>query len=77
MSHLILGRDELRELTGGLTQPAAQLRDLHRQGFYRARRSHVTGQVVLERGHYDSVIASRAANEPAQPRLRQPKLRAA
>lgn len=74
---LTLSREELREVTGGLTQPAAQLRDLHRQGFYRARRSHVTGQVVLERGHYDAVIAGRAANEPPQPRLRPPKLRAA
>lgn len=74
---LTLSRAELIELTDGLTQPAAQLRELRRQGFFRARLGKVTGQVVLERGHYDAVVAGRAANEPPGPKLRQPRLRAA
>lgn len=36
---LILTADEIQALTGGYVAPAAQLRELHRQGFFRARRS--------------------------------------
>lgn len=74
---LTLSPDELRELTGGLSQPAAQLRELRAQGYFRARRSKVTGQVVLERAHVEAVNAGRATIEPPAPKLRQPTLRRA
>lgn len=72
---LILTPDEIRELTG-YAQPAKQLAELHRQGFYRARRN-VLGAVVLERGHYDVVVAGRDAAPTTQPKLRPPRLSAA
>ena len=56
---LTLTDDQLHELTG-YRQPAAQLRELHRQGFHRARRNPA-GHVVLERAHYDAVCAGREA----------------
>ncbi len=61
---LTLTRDELVELTGGLRQPAAQLRELHRQGFFRARRSSVTGHVVVELAHIEAVRAGASAERP-------------
>jgi len=54
---LLLSASEIEALTGGLVQPAAQLRELHRQGFYRARRSRITGEIILERVNYDAVSA--------------------
>jgi hypothetical protein len=67
---LTFSPDELVEITGGLRQPAAQLRELHRQGFHRARRGSV-GQVILERAHYEAVCSGRlAANDPGRPRPR-------
>jgi hypothetical protein len=76
MLPLTLTPDELQALTG-YRQPVRQLAELHRQGFYRARRS-VLGGVVLERAHYDAVSAGREAQAPAnQPQLRPPRLRAA
>ncbi len=48
--------DELVEITG-CVQAAAQLRELHRQGFWRARRLAMSGKVVLERAHYEAVCA--------------------
>lgn len=74
---LTLSDAELVEITGGLVQPAAQLRELQRQGYFRARRSRITGKVVLERGHYEAVLAGNAAPEPPTPKLRPPRLRAA
>lgn len=72
---LVLSEQEIIALCEGLTQPAAQLRELHRQGFYRARRGRVTGRIVLERAHYDAVATSRPqpANEPKvhAPRVRR------
>lgn len=47
---LLLSRAELVALTG-YRQPAAQLAELHRQGFHRARRASVDGAVILERAH--------------------------
>ncbi len=74
---LILSTDELYQLTQ-YRQPACQLRELHRQGFHRARRG-VDGAVILERAHYEAVCAGRdapAANDA--PLLRsQRKARAA
>lgn len=73
---LTLTADEIHELTG-YRQPAAQLAELHRQGFYRARRN-VLGAVVLERAHYDAVAAGRqpdAAPEEPPMQLCPPRLR--
>lgn len=65
---------ELVEITG-YTQPAKQLAELQRQGFWRARRNAV-GTVVLERSHYEAVCRGEQL-QPSQdgPRLRPPKLR--
>lgn len=49
-----LSDSELMAITG-YQRPACQLRELHRQGFWRARRSKLTGKVILERTHYDAV----------------------
>lgn len=50
---LLLTPDELASLTG-YRQPARQLAELHRLGFWRARRGRL-GAVILERAHYDAV----------------------
>lgn len=71
MLPLLLTDDELRTLTG-YAQPACQLRELHRQGFSRARRDRL-GRIVVERAHYDAVAAGRMA-DPETPRLRIPSL---
>lgn len=70
---IILTSEELADVTGYRT-PKRQLEDLHRQGFYRARIA-VTGNVILERAHYDAVCAG---NKPAkEPTVRNPFLRLA
>lgn len=76
MSELTLSRVELHRITG-YRQQAKQLAELHRQGFYRARRSRTSGAVILERGHYDAIIAARSSPAPPEetPQLR-PRLRA-
>jgi hypothetical protein len=63
---------EIQSVTG-YKRPIDQLRELHRQGFYRARISKVTGRVILERPHYDAVSAGggQATNES----FRRPALR--
>ena len=65
---------EVTQITG-YKRPADQLDELHRQGFYRARRSPTTGNIILEREHYIAVCAgSRPTNAP---RVRVPQLRMA
>jgi len=61
---------------GGYKRPADQLRELHRRGFFRAYRSRVTGEVVLERPHYDAVAAGlQPGTQPAnRPKVRTPAL---
>lgn len=69
---LLLSEAEIRKVCGGYVQPAKQLAELQRQGFYRARRAR-TGEVILERAHYDAICAGgrQPANEPrARPRVR-------
>lgn len=65
--------EELQEITG-YRQPAAQLRDLIAQGFWRARRSETTGAVILERAHYVAVCQGElppgAMREGREPLLR-------
>lgn len=57
MIDLTLSPAELQQVTGGYKRAGDQLRELHRQGFHRARLGRVTGQVILERAHYDAVCA--------------------
>ena len=66
-----LSADEIISLTGGYKLPSKQLAELHRQGFHRARRSMLTGEVILERPHYEAVCRGSDAQSTAwQPRLR-------
>jgi hypothetical protein len=55
---------EVERLTG-YRRPGDQLAELQRRGFFRARRSRCTGDVILERAHYDAVCSAgiRAAQE--------------
>lgn len=67
---LILTADELLALTG-YSQSHKQLEELRRQGYHRARRSPVTGRVILERAHYEAVAAG-AAGDQQRPRVKMP-----
>lgn len=74
---IILTADELADVTGYRT-PKRQLAEMHRQGFYRARISATTGNVILERAHYDAVCAgAKPAKEPIVRNPFTPKLRLA
>lgn len=68
---VILSEEDIIQLTGR-KQAAAQLRELHQLGFWRARRAPVTGRVILERPHFEAV--SRGSTEALPVRTR-PKLR--
>ena len=73
MHELTLTPEQILEITGYQRQ-ADQLNELHRQGFWRARRQPVSGDVLLERAHYDAVCAGQTApgkrrGEP-EPQLR-------
>jgi hypothetical protein len=69
---MLLTNDELQQLTG-YKRPADRVKELHRQGFYRARISPGTGEVILERAHYDAICAG--ARAPNEPKVRAPVLR--
>lgn len=69
---ITLSEQELREITG-YKRAADQLPALHRQGFFRARRSTTTGDVILERAHYDAVCAGQVAKK--EPVVREPSVR--
>lgn len=56
---IALSDEQVARITG-YRQPAAQLRELLRQGFHRARRNPA-GRVILERPHYEAVCAGREA----------------
>lgn len=60
----LISPEVIQRITG-YKRPADQLRELHKQGFYRARIAKVTHEVVLERPHYDAVSAGQgsASNE--------------
>lgn len=75
MPDLLLTADELAALTG-YRQPAAQVAELHRQGFWRARRLPTTGAVVVERAHYEAVARGEASAAP-RPTVKPPALRSA
>lgn len=63
--------DELVAITG-YRRPGDQLRELLKLGYYRARRSVVTGAVILERPHYEAVARGVQAEAP---RVRVPRVR--
>lgn len=75
---LNLTRAEVEEASGGYVRPADQLRALQALGFTRAFRRNGGGPVILERGHYEAVIAGRFAQQPAanEPRTPLPPNRA-
>lgn len=53
---ITLSDDEIEAITG-YKQPHRQVEELRRQGYHRARRAPVTGEVILERAHYEAVCA--------------------
>lgn len=69
---LTLTPDELHALTR-YRRAGDQLRELHLQGFSRARLGR-DGSVILERAHYEAVCQGQRAAE--LPKVRPPKLRA-
>lgn len=70
----VLSHEELVRITG-YTQHAKQLEELHRNGFYRARRSRITGHVILERPHYEAVCQGAQQQKDApRPRLHKPAI---
>lgn len=76
MADLVLTPEELETLTG-YRQPHAQLRELRRQGFHRARRNPA-GAVILERAHYQAVCAGTdVAPVKDQPMLKSERRRLA
>jgi len=75
MSDLVLTPEEVRKLSGGYVQPASQLRALLKLGYFRARRSPVSGAVIVERAHYEAVASG--STKPDARQQRQPALRAA
>lgn len=70
---VILSEEEVVQLCGGLKQPSRQLAELHRLGYWRARRAAITGRVVLERAHYESVCEA----PKRTPNVKPPQLRPA
>ena len=72
----VLSPDEVRRAAGGYKRAADQLKALHDRGFWRAYRSKVTGEVILERPHYDAVAAG-ALPTPRNQAAPRPKLRLA
>lgn len=69
LADITLTDAELVAITG-YRYARRQLEELHRQGYYRARRSPVTGRVILERAHYNAVCQGLAAQSQARPRVR-------
>lgn len=67
--NITLSSGELEAITG-YKRPGDQLVELQRQGFSRARRSRTTGDIILERAHYDAVCAG--AKPDQRPRVRPP-----
>jgi hypothetical protein len=68
-----LSPEEIFEITR-YKQPCRQVDELRRQGYYRARRAPVTGEVIVERAHYEAVNQGLMA--PANDHKARPKVRA-
>ena len=54
---ILLDAGEIRALAGGYVRAEKHLYELHARGFTRARRSPLSGRIVLERSHYLAVTA--------------------
>lgn len=67
----IMTDEELQQITG-YQRPQDRVAELHRQGFYRARRSPTDGSVILERAHYDAVC--HGGDKPANELRLRPRL---
>ena len=70
-----LTAEELQKLTG-YKLASKQLKELHRQGFHRARLGRA-GKVVLERAHFEAVCrgevpTAQAARPKVRPAVRTP-----
>lgn len=70
----ILSDTEIKEITG-YKRAAAQVMELRRQGFYRARRAQVTGYVIVERQHYDVICGGERRPAANDPKVREAKVR--
>ena len=71
---LLLSAAEIKRVAGGYTQPTKQLEELLRQGFWRARRARVTGEVILERAHYEAVCVGQDGLVASSKAERSPEL---
>ena len=60
---ILLDEGEVRALAGGYVRADKQLRELHARGFTRARRSPLSGRIVLERSHYLAVTVGTSQRE--------------
>lgn len=67
---------EVQQITG-YRQPGKQLAELLAMGFWRARRSRLTGAVILERAHYEAVCRGIDSKPVERPRLHKPSVRPA
>jgi Domain of unknown function (DUF4224) len=65
---IVLTEAELIALTG-YKQRGPQLKELHRQGFHRARLGRLGG-LILERAHYEAVCGGH--EERARPKVKPP-----
>lgn len=63
---IVLAEAELIAITG-YKQRGPQLKELHRQGFHRARLGRLGG-VILERAHYEAVCGGQVERE--RPKVR-------
>lgn len=77
MSDLLMTAEEVRRISGGYSQAAKQLEELRRQGFWRARRARITGEVILERAHYEAVCSGQERAPAQAARNATPTLRPA
>lgn len=73
MNDIVLSAKEIEAITQ-YKVPTMQLNELRRQGFYRARMGR--RGVVLERGHYDAIVAGQDAASPKKA-INLPSLRLA
>jgi hypothetical protein len=72
---LLLTPEEIKRVSG-YTQQSKQIEELKRRGFWRVRRGAVTGEVILERAHYEAVcMGIEAAQAAARKRAAGPEKR--
>lgn len=72
----ILSETEIAEITG-YKRHAAQVMELRRQGFFRARRGPVSGHVIVERQHYEAICGGARLSAANEPKVREQKSREA